>query len=979
MISTEQHIASLQNIIKGKIFNDNASKISYATDASVYYEQPLAIIIPKNTNDIKQIVNYAAKHKLPLIPRAAGTSLAGQVVGSGIVVDISKNINQIIELNNNDKWVKIEPGVILDELNRFLYPNNLFFGPETSTANRCNIGGMVGNNACGLHAVVYGTTRDHILEVTGYLSDGSKATFKPLLKSEFEQKCKLNKLEGSIYRNIRDILSNKQNQKEILENYPEPRIIRRNNGYALDQLLNTDPFTNNGVPLNISKLIAGSEGTLMFITELKLNLVDAPPKEKGLVCAHFNSVNEALKANIIALKHSVTAVELMDDIILNASKGNIEQIKNRFFIKGNPKAILLIEFACNTQNNIKQLAKSMIAEMQEHKMGYHFPILFANDTKKAWNLRKAGLGILSNAADDKKSVTVIEDTAVHPSVLPEYIDEFSKIMDRYGEVCVYYAHAGTGELHLRPQLNLKLPADIDKFEKIAWDIAHLVKKYKGSISGEHGDGRLRGEFIPFMLGNTVYRLLKDLKNVWDPQHIFNPGKIIDTPPMRNNLRYKQGKTPDIKTIFDFSDKNGIIQATESCNGSGDCLKPHTAGGTMCPSYMVTRDEKHVTRSRANILREFLTRSDNKNPFNHKEIYEALDLCLSCKACKSECPSSVDITKLKAEFLQHWYNKHGIPLRTLAIANISKINRLGAFAPGITNFFMSNRLTSTLIKKTLRFATERSMPLLQKTTLKSWANKNLQQKKHTNKKEIVLFIDEFTNYNDTHIGITAIRLLTRLGYKVLIVPNAESGRAYLSKGLLQKAKKLAIKNVAFLKDVITDEKPLIGIEPSAILTFRDEYPDLVGNRLKASAQALAKNALMIDEFIAREYDAGFIDNSLFTTNNKEIKLHGHCQQKAIASTTPTIKMLTIPKNYKVQEIPSGCCGMAGSFGFEKEHYKISMQIGELVLFPAVRKAKTDIIIVAPGTSCRHQIKDGTDREALHPVEVLFGALKNITKN
>jgi len=970
----KQHITALQNIIEGDIFNDKASKIRYATDASVYYEQPLAVIVPKNTNDIEQIVNYAAKHKLPLIPRAAGTSLAGQVVGGGIVVDISKNLNQIIELNTNEKWVKVEPGVILDELNRFLFAENLFFGPETSTANRCMIGGMVGNNACGLHAVVYGTTRDHILEATGYLSDGSKVTFKPLLKHEFEKKCGLNSLEGTIYRNIRDILSDKQNQKQILENYPEPRIIRRNNGYALDQLLNTDPFVENGIPLNISKLIAGSEGTLMFITRLKLNLVDAPPKEKGLVCAHFNSVNNALKANIIALRHSVTAVELMDDIILDASKGNIEQLKNRFFVKDNPKAILLIEFACNTQKEVKQLAENMIAEMQKERLGYHFPLLFGNDTKKAWSLRKAGLGILGNAAADKKSVTVIEDTAVHPNVLPEYIDEFSKIMDSYGEVCVYYAHAGTGEIHLRPQLNLKQSADIDKFEKIAWDIAHLVKKYKGSISGEHGDGRLRGEFIPFMLGDTVYKLLKDLKNVWDPHHILNPGKIIDTPPMRSNLRYRQGKTAKIDTIFDFSEKHGIIRAAESCNGSGDCLKPHTAGGTMCPSYMVTRDEKHVTRSRANILREFLTGSDTKNPFDHKEIYEALDLCLSCKACKSECPSSVDIAKLKAEFLQHWYDEHGIPLRTRAIANISKINRLGAFVPSVANFFMSNRFTSTVIKKTLGFAVERSMPLLHKTTLKNWANKNQKHNKNTTyKKEVVLFIDEFTNYNDTHIGITTIRLLTRLGYKVLLVPHAESGRAYLSKGLLRKAKKIAIKNVTLLKNIITEGKPLIGIEPSAILTFRDEYPDLVGNNLKASAQALAKNALMIDEFIAREYDAGFIDSSLFVNDYKEVKLHGHCQQKAIASTAPTIKMLTIPKNYKVKEIPSGCCGMAGSFGFEKEHYKLSMQIGELVLFPEVRKTKKEAIIVAPGTSCRHQIKDGTDREALHPVEVLFGAL------
>lgn len=971
-MNISQHISHLKKMLDGEILTDKATKIRYATDASVYYEEPRAVIIPQNNDDIKQIVNYAAEHKLPLIPRTAGTSLAGQVVGDGIVVDISKHFGNIIEVNTYEKWVRVEPGVILDELNRKLDSDKLFFGPETSTANRCMIGGMVGNNACGLHAVVYGTTRDHLLEVSGYLSDGSEVTFKPLLKNEFEQKCDLNSLEGNIYRNIRDILSVKDNRTEIIDNYPEPRLIRRNNGYAIDQLIDTDPFIKNNKPLNISKLIAGSEGTLMFITEIKLNLVDTPPKEKALVCAHFNTINSALKANIIALKHGVTAVELMDDIVLNASKGNIEQQKNRFFVDGDPKAILLIEFACDTKVEIDKFSKAMIDEMQKANLGYHFPILLGNDTKKAWNLRKAGLGIMSNIPGDKKSVTVIEDTAVHPDVLPEYIEEFAKIMDGYGEECVYHAHAGTGEIHLRPRLDLKKTSDIEKFEKLAIDIAKLVKKYRGSLSGEHGDGRLRGEFIPFMLGDKVFGMLKELKSTWDPYNIFNPGKIIDTPKISENLRYNLGETRSIDTIFDFSDKLGIVRATESCNGSGDCRKSPEAGGTMCPSYMATRDEKNVTRSRANILREFLTKSTKSNPFNHKEIYEALDLCLSCKACKSECPSSVDVAKLKAEFLQHWYDANGIPLRTRVIANISKINRIGALVPSITNFFMSNAVTASVMKNVLGFAKERSMPLLQKTTLKHWAEKNVKNSSDY-KKEVVLFIDEFTNYNDTHIGITTIRLLTRLGYKVSIVQHAESGRAYLSKGLLRKARKIAIQNVTKLKDIISDDKPLIGIEPSAILTFRDEYPDLVGSELKESAIKLAKNTFMVDEFIANEKELGAIDCKMFIEKSRDILLHGHCQQKAVASTTPTINMLTIPKNYNIKEIPSGCCGMAGSFGYEKEHYNVSMQIGELILFPTVREAKTETIIVAPGTSCRHQIKDGTGKEALHPVEVLFEAL------
>ncbi len=967
------HINALSKLLNGEVLKDHASRISYATDASVYFEKPAAVITPKNEDDIAKIISYAAKHKIPLIPRAAGTSLAGQVVGNGIVIDISKHLTAIIDFNPDEKWITVQPGIILDELNRFLEPYGLFFGPETSTANRCNIGGMVGNNACGLHAVIYGTTRDHILETTGFLSDGSKVTFEPLSNETFYKKCLLTSLEGIIYRQLNQILSNNDNKTAILDNYPDQRIVRRNNGYALDQLLNSKPFSQNGEPINLSKLIAGSEGTLLFITQIKLNLVDAPPKEKALVAAHFNSVNDALKANIIALKYGVTAVELMDDIILNASKENIEQQKNRFFVQGNPKAILLIEFAKHKSFEIEIAAKPMIKEMQQNKLGYHFPILYGADTKKAWNLRKAGLGIMANIPGDTKSVTVIEDTAVHPNLLPEYIEEFASIMESYGEDCVYHAHAGTGEIHLRPRLNLKKEKDQIKFEKLAWDIAHLVKKYKGSLSGEHGDGRLRGEFIPFMLGEKVYQLLRELKNTWDPNHIFNPGKIIDTPPMRSHLRTKIGETRDIKTYFDFSEKHGLVRAAESCNGSGDCRKLHTAGGTMCPSYMATRDEAHVTRSRANILREFLVNSPKQNPFDHQEIYDALDLCLSCKACKSECPSSVDVAKMKAEFLQHWYKIHGIPLRTLAIANISKINKLGSIIPGITNLFLQNRMLSKLIKIVLGMAAERSLPKLSKTTLKNWTEKNLNHELVNKKGKVVLFIDEFTNYNDAEIGVTSIKLLHALGYEIATVPHMESGRAYLSKGMLIKAKKIALTNVILLKDIISEANPLIGIEPSAILTFRDEYPDLVDSELKDTAKRLAKNTLTIEEFLAREMEKGTIDKKRFTRNSKQIKLHGHCQQKAIASTNPTKTILSFPENYSVEEIPSGCCGMAGSFGYEKEHYGVSMQIGELVLFPAVRSTPNETLIAAPGTSCRHQIKDGTGRIALHPIEILFEAL------
>lgn len=966
---TKQQVEELRKSIEGELFSDDLHRIIYASDASVYSEMPSAVIVPKNKTDLAKIIAFANKHTLALIPRATGTSLAGQVVGNGLVVDISKYFTKIIELNAKEKWVHVECGVILDELNRFLAPHALFFGPEASTANRCTIGGMVGNNACGLHAVVYGTTRDHLLEVSGFLSNGEAIIFKDLSKKEFFEKCKLNSLEGKIYRQIYETLKNTENQKLIFENYPDKKLIRRNTGYAIDQLLYNQVFGFSDQAINIAKLIAGSEGTLMLISDVKLNLVDKPPKNKTLICAHFDSINAALKANIIALKHSVTAVELMDDHILNAAKKNIEQQKNRFFVQGNPKAILLIELVNDNAELLKKNTENLVKDLQKSGLAYHFPVLFDDDCAKAWTLRKAGLGILAHSGGEKKSVTVVEDTAVLPQVLPEYIDEFTKIMERFGENCVYHAHAGTGEIHLRPQLNLKEKADVDKFEQIAQEIAILVKKYKGSLSGEHGDGRLRGEFIPFMLGEKVYDLLKKLKNTWDEKNILNPNKIIDTPPMRSHLRYKKSEK-NIATYFDFSAKGGIIRAIESCNGSGDCRKLHTARGTMCPSYQASLNEDQTTRARANALREYLLNSQQKNPFDNNELYKILDLCLSCKACKSECPSSIDMAKLKAEFLQHYYKNNRIPLRTLLFANISKISKVGAVFPLITNAFLKTKITAFLFQKMLGIATKRSFPAIKRENLTKFAKKYKQK----NKQRVFLFIDEFTKYNDSYLGKTAIKLLSKLGFDVEVIENMESGRAYLSKGLVIKAKKIANKNVATLSEFINKKTPLLGIEPSALLTFRDEYPELVDSDLQQSASDLAKNCLLIEEFLHQQILNKNIDKQLFTKESKKIKLHTHCQQKTLASSLPLKAVLSFPENYLVEEIKSGCCGMAGSFGYEKEHYELSMKIGELVLFPEIRKTDEQTLLSASGTSCRHQIFDGTGRKASHPIELIYSALK-----
>jgi len=966
---------ALGESLDGELKRDKVTTTIYSTDASVYKEEPVGVAWPKGVSDIMKILSFAAKEKSSVTLRAGGTSLAGQVVSSGIIVDISRFMNKILEINKEDMWVKVEPGVVLDELNLKLKEHGLFFGPETSTSNRCNLGGMVGNNACGSHSIIYGSTRDHTIELKTLLSDGSEAIFGPVDKEIFYAKCKLKNLEGEIYRNIKKILEDPLNQKSIREGYPDPKITRRNTGYALDLLLDSEIFDEKSNKIfNFCKLLAGSEGTLAVTTEIKLNVVPLPPVNKVLVCIHFKNRNDAFRANLIALKYKPSAVEMMDNRVLELTEDNISQRNNRFFLEGNPGAIVIVEFVRDNPEEIDALATDMIKELKLAGYGYSYPIVKGKDISKVWELRKAGLGVLANMKGDPKPVAVIEDTAINVEQLPEYIDEIEKMLAGYGKDAVFHAHIGTGELHLRPILDLKVPADVELFRTIGLETALLVKKYNGSLSGEHGDGRLRGEFIPLILGEHNYNILKEIKKCWDPKGILNPGKITDTPQMNSCLRYIPGKpTRLIDTIYDFSSSDGIIRAAERCNGSADCRKSIKIGGIMCPSFMATGDEEKSTRARANVIREFL--SKDGDPWDHKEIYEVLDLCLACKGCKSECPSGVDIAKIKSEFLQHWHDRHGIPLRTRLIAYISVINHIGSIAPSTYNFVLKNKVTAGILKKATGFALKRSIPLINRTTLKKWIRKNLTEINPDYPiSSVCLFVDEFTNYNDTEIGIAVIKLLTILNYKVVIAGHSVSARTYLSKGLVRKARKIIRKNIQALSGLISEELPLLGIEPSAILGFRDEYPELAGNDLKGLAEKIAVNSFMIDEFIAREYISGRIDRSLFVEEKVRILLHAHCQQKAIASSSSTIEMLSIPVNYSVTEIPSGCCGMAGSFGYEKEHFDLSNKIGELVLFPEIRNCDEKTIITAPGTSCRHHIKDGTGRTALHPAVVLLNALK-----
>ncbi|MCU0341511.1 MAG: FAD-binding protein [Spirosomaceae bacterium] len=1044
-IPTSLPFATLAADFEGELYFDDstlhqAHRHLYATDASIYQEIPVAVALPKTVEDIRKLILFASAHDTTLIPRAAGTSLAGQVVGSGIVVDISKYFDKILEINVEERWARVQPGVIRDDLNKFLHPHGLMFGPETSTASRAMIGGMIGNNSCGLHSIRWGSTRDHLLEVKALLSDGSEGVFGPTPILPCDAPTHLGEgasfplslrrgergevtvgIQSDIETRITALLSDPDNQAQIRQNFPKSSITRRNTGYALDALLekaslcsgnergsgevNPSPLSlrrGAGGEVNLLPLIAGSEGTLCFVTEAKLNLLPLPPKELGLLCVHCSTLLESLQANTIAMsQHAPLASELMDKYVMDFTTDHLEYRHNRFFIEGDPAAMLMVEFGADTREEVKQSADALINDLKNRGLGYAYPLLFGDDSKKAWDIRKAGLGLSYNLPGDAQPVNLIEDGAVDYEDLPEYVADLEALLDHHGVQRTYTAHAGAGELHVLPILNLKTTEGRQKFRAILADTAALLKKYNGSLSGEHGDGRLRGEFIPFMMGQEVYALFRQVKQIFDPKGVFNRGKITDTPPMDSFLRYEADqKAPQINTVFDFSHQEGILRLAEKCSGSGDCRKTHLTGGTMCPSYMATRSERDTTRARANMLRQYYSPSPRSpqtpeggfNPVTppfggggalEAETKEILALCLSCKACKTECPSSVDMTKMKAEFTQSYYDQHGVPFRAQLVGNFTKQMRLASLVPWAYNAIFGTPALRRIANRLVGFHPDRTMPLLHKTTLCP---------PHSHRRglngieapsggtgalagRVFLFCDEFTNYNDVPIGQKAIDLLERIGYEVIIPKHVESGRTYLSKGMVREARKIAIQNVELLKDIISSDTPLVGIEPSAILTFRDEYLDLVPPHLKEAAQQLAQNALMFDEFIAREIDKKKINSKQFTANSKLIKLHGHCHQKALASLTPTKKMLSLPQNYTVQLIPSGCCGMAGSFGYEKEHYDVSMKIGELVLFPTVRQQPEDVLIAAPGTSCRHQIHDGTGRKALHPIEILWEALKN----
>ncbi len=963
-------LKDLQRSLEGDLEWDDLTRSLYATDASVYRKIPAAVAFPATGGDISKLIAVANKNSIGLIPRTAGTSLAGQCVGDGIVVDVSRHFTSIISFDKEKQQVTVQPGVVRDELNLFLAPHGLFFGPNTSTANRCMIGGMVGNNSSGTTSIQYGVTRDKVVALKTVLSDGSFVEFKQTPTKEFFEKSALPTLEGKIYKSIYNELSDKNMVSNIIREFPKESIHRRNTGYAVDELLKTAVFGHKGKNFNMCKLLSGSEGTLAFTTQVTLQLDELPPSYSAMVVTHYKSLKDCLSDVALVMCHNLHLCEMMDKVILDCTRNNRQQMANRFFVQGDPAALLMLEIKDDTKEGLQAQLKELLQAISISGLSYAQPVLEGIDINKAIELRAAGLGLLGNMVGDRKAVACIEDTAVALEDLSAFIGEFTEIMARYGQDAVYYAHAGAGELHLRPILNLKKTADVTLFRAITTEVAKLTKKYKGSFSGEHGDGIVRAEFIPLMIGEENYQLLKRVKSYFDPNNIFNPGKIVDAYPMDESLRYEIDRAePSISTLLDFSDSEGILKAAEKCNGSGDCRKTEQMAGAMCPSYHATRRERDTTRGRANALREYLTNSEKRNRFDHKELKDVFDLCLSCKACASECPSTVDIATLKSEFQYQYQEANGYPLRNKLFAYNTTLNKWGSKVAGLTNAIYSSNFFGGFLKRSSGVALERNLPKVSSFNFNSYLQQT-KDKSVTNKTKVVLYIDEFTNYLDIELGKDAILLLCKLGYDVQLF-YAESGRTYISKGFLKQAKKIALRNVDTLWKYAESGLPVIGLEPSAILTFRDEYKrfgidtDTIG--------VIADHCFLIEEFLANEIAKGVIGPENFTTAARTVKIHNHCHQKALSNQKVTFDVLNLPDNYKVSIIPSGCCGMAGSFGYEKEHYKVSMQIGELKLFPAIRKTDEDTIIAANGTSCRHQIFDGTKRIAQHPVTVLKNAL------
>ena len=962
---------ALKRRVSGEVKFDPFSRVLYSTDASIYQMEPVGVVIPRNVEDVLAVIEVAKENGVPVLPRAGGTSLAGQTVNHAIVTDFSKYLNQIIEVNQEEQWARVQPGIVLDDLNRQLLPCGLMYAPDPTTSSRACVGGGVGNNSCGAHSVIYGKTLDHIKEVSVILSDGTQSHFQELDPRELEAKLSGAGLESEIYRGVRRLAQ--ENAAEIEARYPN--IMRRVSGYNLDEFLTDSPF-------NMTKMVVGSEGTLCVITEIKINLVPRPTMT-ALGVVHFQDIFGASDAVQHILEHDPSSIEIMDKNVLERSRASTGLGSNMSFIEGNPGAILVVEFYGESETELTDKTDKLKEDMARRGHGYAcVNVLDRAAQASVWAVRKNGLGLLMSMHGDAKPLPFVEDTAVDPDKMGEFVRRFDEVVRNHQTEAAYYGHASVGCLHIRPVVSLKSQDGVNKMLSIADEISDLVKEFGGSLSGEHGDGIVRGVWNEKMFGPEIYKLFQELKGTFDPDGIMNPNKIIDCPPMDQNLRYGGDYlAPSLPTKLDFSIDTDFAGAVEMCNGMGAC-RQHT--GTMCPSYVATRDEEHSTRGRANLLRAALSGHLPEGTMTSKRLWEAMDLCLECKGCKSECESGVDMAKLKYEFLDQYHKANGTPLRNRVFGHISRLSAWGSRTAPLSNLMAGNRVGRLMSQVVLGIHPKRKPPKFVRQTFAKWfkgrggenppkspfTKRGLGTSSLQSTDTVVLLNDTYMNYNYPEIGKAAVALLEAAGLNVVLSDTKCCGRPMISKGMLDDATANAVSNIDQLYAYAEQGIPVIGCEPSCLLTFRDEYPQLVRDD---RAQKVAENSYMIDEYLMQLQEDGELELDLGNLE-KKVLFQAHCHQKAEMGTATSLAALRLAPGYQVELVNAGCCGMAGSFGYEKEHYDLSMKIGEEALFPAIRAKDDDWEVAVMGVSCRQQVEDGTGRKARHLVEVLADALE-----
>ncbi|MDA2935067.1 FAD-binding protein, partial [Acidobacteria bacterium AH-259-D05] len=946
----------LRQSIKGDVLFDEMSRLMYSTDASLYQIKPLGVVLPQTREEIFQTIQIAVKYQVPLLPRGGGTSLAGQTVLDGLVVDCSKHLYHILEINQSERWVRVEPGTVLDNLNEFLKPHNLHFAPDPATSSRANIGGMIGNNSSGVRSIRYGKTVDHILEVSVLLATGEELLLRNLNAQELQEKCSHNDREGEIYRKVRQIVE--KNSQEITRRFPH--VMRRVGGYNLDLLLQENEF-------NLAKLIVGSEGTLAFVTEAKLNL-EPIPSFSALSVLHFDDLIQAIEAVPVLLQYNPSAIEILDHYGLELARSNpaVAPLVAQF-IQGTPQAILWVEFSGESKEEVHSGWTEMKANL-EHQKGFYNCYDAGDEQAKqvVWDLRKHSLGILLGMKGDAKPLPFIEDACVPVEHLSEYVTQVLDFCRHEDRPVALYAHASAGVIHIRPILNLKQQEDVTLLRQISAKAFDLVCKYAGSWSGEHGDGLVRSYKNREFFGEQLYQAFREIKRTFDPMGLMNPGKIVDAQDLTENLRIHPDYRTDFPdTYFQFKKEQGFDKAIEICTGVGHCRK--TTGGTMCPSYMATRDEEHSTRGRANALRLAIAGELGPDGLTSQRLYEVLDLCLECKACKSECPSGVDMARLKSEFLAHYYTQHHLPLGKKLVSKARETAQWASHFPRLSNFVLDHSGSRWLLEKLAGIDRRRHLPQVAQQTFAAWFRKNqMQIKADPTAETVALLADTFTNFYEPNIAIAATRLLRSLNYQILLADAGCCGRPLISTGQLGAVKKKGPVLIRALKEYANQQIPIVVLEPSCLATLRDDYPDLLDN--KPACQLVVEHLLSLEEFLSGDEVWPRLTDRM-GEGPAEILFHGHCQQKALVGTESSLKTLGSLKETRLREVDSGCCGMAGSFGYEKKHYQISEKIGERRLFPAVRDASPDTEIVASGFSCRSQIRHFTGRSAKHLAETL----------